>query len=214
MKFKHFATASVVSIGFLTTSALADVCDYRPSVFVGNGASSAIVAAAGSGAAMKTAGFYTLTHASSGLYMLGSTLAGASGAGTVGIIAGTGGVIGTIGAALLYPAVVVVGGLAAVGVGGLEAVCYFTDERMTDYSEVLDFMTHLALHHPEDRFQLVTGIPGREDDAIKLWNPKTEELDRYMVSDLYIVNGTLMYRKWGPNRNLGYIAFVPQQDTE
>lgn len=79
---------------------------------------------------------------------------------------------------------------------------------------MLALMTYFAAHHPEDRFRLVTGIPGRRDDAIRIWNPETEELDRYMVADLYIVNGSLMQRKWGFNRNLGYIAFVPDANPE
>jgi hypothetical protein len=170
--------------------------------------------AAGAGAVMKAAGFYTLVHAGSGLTMLGSTMAGASAAGTVGIIAGTAGAIGTVGAVLLAPVTIVVGGVTAVGVGGFEAACYFTDERITNYDEILAFMQHLAQHHPEDRFQLVTGIPGRRDDAIKIWNPLDGDLDTYLVADLYIVNGTLMHRQWGPNRSLGYIAYVHQQDIE
>lgn len=159
-------------------------------------------------AAMKAAGFYTLVHSGSGLYMLGSTLAGASGAGTIGIIAGTGGVLGTVGAVLMAPATLIAGGVALVGVGGLEAGCYFTDERVTDYGAVLTMMKHFAANHPEDRFALVHGMDGREDDAILIWNPETGELDRYLVADLYIVNGTLMHRKWGPNRNLGQITYV------
>ncbi len=143
--------------------------------------------------------------------MLGSTMAGTSAAGTVGIIAGTGGALGTIGAILLAPVTIVVGGATVVGVGGLEAACYFTDDRITDYDEVFAFMQHLAKHHPEDRFQLVTGIPGREDSAVKIWNPVTENLDKYMVSDLYVVNGTLMQRKWGLNENLGFIAYIPEK---
>lgn len=189
-----------------------------PSVLVGKSTSSAVAAAGGAavgaGAAMKAAGFYTIVNAGSGLTMLGSTMAGASAAGTAGIIAGTAGALGTIGAVLLAPVTIVVGGVTAVGIGGLEAACFFTDDRITDYGEILAFMRHLAQHHPEDRFQLVAGIPGREDDAIKIWNPQSEELDRYMISDLYIVNGTLMYRKWGPNRSLGYIAYVPEQELQ
>ena len=199
-------------------AAAAEVCDYRPSVLVGKSTSSAVAtaggAAAGTGAAMKAAGFYTIVHAGSGLTMLGSTMAGASAAGTAGIIAGTGGALGTIGAVLLAPVTLVVGGATAIGVGGFEAACYFTDDRITDYDEILAFMQHIAQHHPEDRFQLVTGIPGRDDDAIRIWDPESEELVRHMISDLYIVNGTLMLRKWGFNRNLGYIAYVPEQEPQ
>jgi hypothetical protein len=168
MQFRKQIFATLASVAMMSTSATADVCDYRPSVMVGKGATSAAVVAGASGAAAKAAGFYTLVHASSGLTMLGSTLAGASGAGTIGIIAGTGGVIGVIGAVLLAPVTIVVGGIAAVGVTGMEATCFFTDERITQYDEVLAFMQHLALHHPADRFQLVSGIPGRKDDAIRV----------------------------------------------
>jgi hypothetical protein len=218
MRAPDLAIAFSVALGFTAGPVAANVCDYRPSMIIGQGTSGAVAAAggtaAGAGAVMKAAGFYTLVHAGSGLTMLGSTMAGASAAGTVGIIAGTAGAIGTVGAVLLAPVTIVVGGVTAVGVGGFEAACYFTDERITNYDEILAFMQHLAQHHPEDRFQLVTGIPGRRDDAIKIWNPLDGDLDTYLVADLYIVNGTLMHRQWGPNRSLGYIAYVHQQDIE
>lgn len=202
----------------LATSAGAGICDYRPSALLGQGGAAAAAgvgaATAAAGGAMKAAGIYTLVNAGSGLTMLGSTAAGASAAGTVGIIAGTGGVIGSVGAFLLAPVTIVVAGVAAVGVGGMEAACYFTDERITDYDEVLSLMAHFAEHHREDRFRLVPGLPGRRDDAIGIWNAQTEGLDRYMVADLYIVNGTLMQRKWGFDRNLGHIAFVPEAAPE
>jgi hypothetical protein len=88
-----------------TATAHADTCDYRPSRILGDTVSNAVV---GGGIAASTAtgaasalGVYTLVNAGSGLTMLGSTLAGASGAGTIGIIAGTGGAIGTAGAIIL-----------------------------------------------------------------------------------------------------------------
>lgn len=216
MQFSRSALAACVLV-VCGSNVAAAVCDYRPSVNLGSAPSSAIVGAGGAaavgGAAMKAAGFYTLVHAGSGLTMLGSTLAGASGAGTIGIIAGTGGVLGTVGAVLMAPATLIAGGVALVGVGGLEAGCYFQDERVTDYNAVLNMMEHFAANHPEDRFALVRGIEGREDDAILIWNPGTGELDRYLIADLYIVNGTLMHRKWGPNRNLGQITYVdPEAD--
>ena len=69
-------------------------------------------------------------------------------------------------------------------------------------------MEHFAANHPEGRFVRVRGMDGRDNDAILIWNPETGELDRYLAADLDSVNGTLMHRKWGPNRNLGKIAFV------
>lgn len=118
--------------GWLVAStASAGVCDYRPSHLVGAAAASTVAGGAGATAAtgigMKAAGFYSLVHATSGLTMLGSTAAGASAAGTVGIIAGTGGLIGTIGAALMTPFVVVPAAVTAVGLGALEGGCYLVD---------------------------------------------------------------------------------------
>ncbi|MBK5927280.1 hypothetical protein [Rhodobaculum claviforme] len=214
MKKTSTFIGTLCAVALVSTAAMAGVCDYRPSAVLGQG-SAAVVAGAGAataagGGALKAAGVYTLVHAGSGLTMLGSTAAGASAAGTVGIIAGTGGVLGTVGAVLLAPATIVVAGVTAVGVGGLEAACFFTDERVTDYDAVFALMAHLAEHHPEDRFRLVTGISGRQDDAIRIWNPETEELDRYLVADLYLVNGTLMHREFGFNRNLGRVALVTE----
>lgn len=214
MKLKGYVFASGLAIS-CAAPAWSDVCDYRPSAYLGT---SAIAAAGGAavtgGGAMKAAGFYTLVHAGSQLTMLGSTLAGSSAAGTVGIIAGTGGALGTVGAFLMAPATLIIGGAAVVGAGGFEAACYFQDERITDYNAVLEVMKHFADNHPEDRFVLERGIEGREDDVILIWNPETAELDRYLVADLYIVNGTLMYRKWGPNRNLGKIVFLGDESAQ
>jgi len=194
------------SVFLLTTasSALAGICNFRPSAMVG-GAVASVTAGAGAlaasgGAAVRAAGYYTIVQAGSTLGALGSSAIASSAAGALGVIAGTAGAI------LSAPATIVLGGVA----GGLEAACYYTDERVTDYNAVLAFMDHLDQHHPEDRFRLVRGIPGRGDDAIRIWNPRTEGLDRYLVADLYIVNGTLMVRRrWGIDTNLGNIAFVP-----
>ena len=201
--------AAVVGLNGAAHPAAASVCDWRPSALLNQGGAAAVNvaggAAAATGEALKTAGIYTLVQSGTGLSLLGSAASGAAA-----LIGGTSGAIGTVGAVLLAPATLVVAGVAAMGAGGVEAVCFFTDERVTDYDQVLALMAHFAAHHPEDRFRLVTGIPGRKDDAIGLWNPRTETLDRHMVADLYIVNGTLMERRTGRNRNLGHIAFVPE----
>ena len=63
--------------------------------------------------------------------MLGSTAAGASAAGTTGIIAGTAGFFGTIGAALLSPFVIIPAAVAAVGIGAYEGLCYLTADSAT-----------------------------------------------------------------------------------
>ena len=109
----------------------AGVCDYRPSKMIGAAAASTVASSAGATAAtgigMKAAGLYSLVHATTGLTMLGSTAAGSSAAGTVGIIAGSGGLIGSMGATLMSPFVVVPAAVTAVGLGALEGGCYLVD---------------------------------------------------------------------------------------
>ena len=109
-------------------SAMAGVCDYRPSQLVGGAATGAVEVTAGAAAAtgigLKAAGLYTLTHATTGAAMLGSTAAGASAAGTTGIIAGSAGFLGTAGAVLMSPFVIIPAAITAVGVGVYEVGCY------------------------------------------------------------------------------------------
>jgi hypothetical protein len=70
------------------------------------------------GLGMNAAGLYVITNATTGAAMLGSTAAGATAAGTAGILAGTGGVVGTVGAVLLAPAFIACSaGVAAFVVG-------------------------------------------------------------------------------------------------
>src|SRR5487761_2333224 len=92
---------SLLSLCCLVQPAIAGVCDYRPSKIIGSvatgGVTSASGAAAAAGIGMKAAGLYTITHATTGAAMLGSSAAGVSAAGTTGIIAGTSGVLGTVG---------------------------------------------------------------------------------------------------------------------
>ena len=64
--------------------------------------------------------------------MLGSKLGGASAAGTIGIIKGTGGIIGYTASVLMSPVVIkggmVVAVVSTVGAISYEAVCYFTED--------------------------------------------------------------------------------------
>lgn len=125
-------------VGISATPASAAVCDYRPSQLIGEDGSAAAIGGgalvAGSGTAAKAAGFYVLTHATTGATMIGSTAIGGSAAGTVGIMAGTGGVAGSVAAVLMAPVTIVVAGVTAVGVASYEGACFFQDERITDYT--------------------------------------------------------------------------------
>lgn len=128
---KKAIVVSLLVSGLLVQSAVAGVCDHRPSKIIGGiatgtvGVGTATVAAGGIG--MKAAGLYAITHATTGAAMLGSTAAGASAAGTAGIIAGSAGVLGTVGAVLLSPFVLIPAAVTAVGVGAYEGGCYWSD---------------------------------------------------------------------------------------
>lgn len=209
---------SYITLGLLiATSAYADVCDYRPSKTVGAiGATSGLIAGGATAAASGTAkavGVYTLVHATSGLTMVGGTWAGASAAGTAGIIAGTGGIIGSSVAVILMPTVAIPAAIAAVGIAGYESACYFTDTRITDYDEIDIIVRDIALTAPSDlyRYEPATEhAPAR----IIVRDPDSKEVRHhtYLVENLYIVNGELMHRDWGPNTKIGVIAHITHQE--
>lgn len=60
---------------------------------------------------------------------VGSTAGGVSAAGTVRIMGGTAAAIGTVGAALMSPFVILPAALVAGGVGIYEGGCYITSKR-------------------------------------------------------------------------------------
>lgn len=194
-----------------STAASADVCDYRLSSLLGNGAATASVAlpavTSATGVTANALGFYTLTHSVTGATMLGSTLAGTSGAGTVGIVAGTGTGIGATGAALMNPVGIGIGVLTAVGIGGSETYCYFwEDEVINDYQEVLVVMRGLDANADPDFFWIdEPNDPELETAAIFILG-EDGVFDMFDVDNLYIHNGTLMHRDWGRNTALGDVG--------
>lgn len=185
----------------------AEVCDYTPSKLVGSTATAfGSVLAGGSaaaGAGMQAAGYYTLVHAGSGLTMLGSTAAGASAAGTVGIIGGTAGVAGTIGSILMAPVTIVVGAVTIVGVGAYEGACYFQIERVTDPYEVRKVIESIAT-----RDRSVTIVSTDDGDAMEL--SILDGTERYLLRNLYIADGQLKHRDYGPNTNLGPVLYTDE----
>ena len=127
---KSLATASFIwlmAIASLSVQA-ADVCDYTPSNLVGvTAAKSTGVGAAGTaatGIGMKAVRLYANKNPVTGAWMLGSTAVGASAAGTSGILAGTAGAMGTVGAVLMSTPVIIAGTVVAIGVGAYEGGCY------------------------------------------------------------------------------------------
>jgi len=209
MKFISTALALTTAIFISSAPVLADACDYRPSRLLGETGSKAAIGiggtVAGGGAIGTSVGLYTLVNAGSGLTMLGSTMAGASGAGTVGIIAGTGGAIGAAGAVILNPFVWVPAALVGIGGGGFEATCAFlVDERITEFDEVLTIMRSFNIHADKNYFLL-------NDKTIPPYIELRNEgltFDRFYIEDLYIVDGVLKSRDWGPNTTIGRVVFL------
>jgi hypothetical protein len=151
---------------------------------------------------------YTLVNAGSGLTMLGSTMVGASGAGTVGIIAGTGGAVGAAGAVILNPFVWIPAAIVGVGGGGFEATCaFFIDERITDYADVLAVMKNFELTADPKYFKLVEGAM---KPFIRLADSEGT-VSSYNVEDLYIVDGMLKNRDFGPNTKIGRVVLLSNE---
>lgn len=210
---KTLSLSAIVSLSFATGS-LASVCDYRLSQLASPAAATAAVSVGGAGAAvgptaMAVGGLYFFPHAASGTLMLGSTLAGASGAGTIGIIGGSGFAASVL-AVLTAPITLIIAGGTAVTVGGLEAGCYFVDERITDEEEVLTILRQIALTSNEDFFKLfdVSTAEAAETGSVSRVRVPDEdgEYRFYEVANLYIVNGELKHRNWFLNTSLGNIA--------
>lgn len=208
---------SLMIAGILSIASIAhaETCDYRPSRILGVTGSAVVIGGgltvSSTTGAATALGVYTLVNAGSGLTMLGSTMAGASGAGTIGIIAGTGGAIGAAGAIILNPLVWVPAAIVGVGGGGFEAACAFlVDERITDYDEVLAVLQSFATHADPEYFRLVTdAIPA----FISLSNGEGK-WTRYDIENLYIADGVLKHRDWARNTVIGRVLLLSDEDAE
>ena len=208
MSIKYLVSAGLF---FATASAAhSEICDFRLSQLIGGASTGAAIAATGgtaaSGLAFEAAGFYLIVHSTGGMTMIGSTLAGASGAGTIGIISGTGGGLGAVAAFLTAPVTIVVAGTASVGAGGMEAVCYFRDERITDYDDVLQILRGIAPNMEPSQFRLTEPESTQPRAFISILMEPGEPLVEFDVRNLYFVNGRLMHRDWGRNTIIGDLS--------
>lgn len=201
------------SFVLFASMAQAETCDYRPSKLLpGSVGSKVAIGTATTGGVLgggaTVAGFYTLVHSTTGLTMLGSTMAGSSAAGTAGIIAGTGGAVGATGAVLLNPLVWVPALLVGVGGGGYEAFCAFlVDERITEFEDVLKVMQDFEKGADPEYFLLKDDVI---DPFIRL-KGADDKWEQYSVEKLYIVEGVLLHRDFGPNTKIGRVVFVPNE---
>ena len=199
---------------FLVSSSSAAVCDYRLSQLTNPEAATTVLATGAAGttigpATMALGGLYFFPHATSASLMLGSTLAGASGAGTIGIIGGSGFAASVL-AVLTAPLTLIVAAGTTITVGGLEAGCFFADERITDEEQVHAILKVVAETANEDYFKLfdVSDEEAAETGTVsRVRIPDSDgKFQFYEVSRLYIVNGELKHRDKFFNTSLGNIA--------
>ncbi|WP_372993629.1 hypothetical protein [Sulfitobacter sp.] len=210
---KTLGLSAFVTVVYASTS-FAGVCDLRLSRLVGPKTSTTVMAAGGAGAslgpsAVALGGLYFFPHATSGTLMLGSTLAGASGAGTIGIIGGSGFAASAL-AVLTAPVTLLLAAGTTVTVGGLEAGCFFVDERITKEKEVLAILRQVNVTADDAVFKLfeVSDEDAAETGAVsrvRIPN-ENERYDFFELKNLYIVNGELFHRDWLLNTPLGNIA--------
>ena len=207
-------SALALALSLTGSTVLAGVCDYRLSQMVNPAAATTVVAVGGAGAtigpgAMALGSLYFFPHAASGTVMLGSTLAGASGAGTIGIIGGSGFAAGVL-AVLTAPVTVEIAAGTAITVGGVEAGCYFVDERITEEEKVHAILRQVSLTANEEYFKFfdVSDEEAAEvGTASRVRIPDEEgEYKFYEVQNLYIVNNELLHKDWFLNTSLGNIA--------
>lgn len=207
-----FIKLACVSV-FVGSATFADVCDYRPSNLIGSletgalGTAGAGVAVAGAGA--KAAGFYTLTGAT----MIGSTAGGASAAGTVGIMGGTAGAIGTIGAILMTPVTIAAGVVIGAGTAIYEGACYYTIERVEDPKIIMRILEDLDRQSEDEYFELQKN--GIGSGAIYVATKVDEygkvlKRTRFGIEKLYIEEGVLKHKDWGPNSQIGRVGYIDE----
>ncbi|AZQ67590.1 hypothetical protein EF888_10875 [Silicimonas algicola] len=193
-----FILALPALAGVTVSSAEARVCDYRPSELLRSGVSSARDAAGAF--ANRAAGAFTLTNAATGASMLGST------ASTLGEI---GGAVGSTAAGAVSASGAAV---AAVGLGAMEGLCYFRDERISDYGDVLQVMQAIADSADPAYFRVDDGTQ-RQKSAVVVIGDGSGGATEYPVRKLYIVNGVLIHRDWGLNTPLGDVGFMSPSDA-
>ena len=81
---------------------------------------------------------------------------------------------------------------------------FLVDERITEYEEVLAVLESFSAHADPEYFRIVTNaIPAfiSLSDGEGSWT-------RYDIEDLYIADGMLKNRDWGPNTKIGRVVLL------
>lgn len=199
--------AFILALSLTATAANADLCDYRLSQLVERRGSPAVEAARAAQAQDPGPVLYLMINPATG-----ETSLGATGAGTPddGFLTRTARLLGSAVAVVSRGSSLASAGGAVIG-AGLEAVCFFQDERITDYDEVLAILRAVDANMPPDLFALIEPGEARRDALIRLDRNDGYDRVEFPVRDLYIVNGQLRHRTRGLNDVVGDIAvFMPR----
>jgi hypothetical protein len=180
-------------------AAEARVCDWRLSQWLSGSGETGIGEDSAVGLAIQTAGVYLLSSAGQG------AMAAATAGGTAGVASAAAGTLGTVVGFVTAPATLTAGAVAAVGIGALEIGCHFADERITDQAQVLTLMIGIAEGANPEVFQL--HWPDNEPAFIRV-RTGPDEMTRFEVANLYLVNGVLKHRQRGPDRTIGSIYLL------
>ncbi len=188
----------------------ADVCDYRLSEIISERAPKLAAAAADATVMARfdptAPDFLTLVDANTGFTAVGAAVAGARAVKAMsGAAAGAEAVAGAGSAVLTSPVLGMAAGAAALGFAGVETVCRFKSERITDYYEVLAVLAAVAETADRDYFQLQLGPPRKKGAVVEIWDAKSGVRKQYRVADLILSRGELKLTRWGPNKNLGVL---------
>jgi hypothetical protein len=160
--------------------------------------------------------FFTLVDGG-GLTALGAVLKGSRAGKIAGGVKDLAEGLGMGGTIINSPAIGTASGLAALGMVGLEGVCQFQDERISDYYEVLAVLSVVAETADPRLFQLQLGAARKKAAVVEIWDPDDGVRRQYDVADLFFVNGELKLDRIGMNRSLGYLmqfqGGMPALDT-
>jgi hypothetical protein len=195
-----FALATLAAM-----TANAQICDYRPSQLLRSDFAGSVVTGARDAAsrlAANAGGIFTLNSAVTGVSLLGTGSGAAATLGQLGTAAGNAaaGVVASPGAALA-------GTAAVLGAGAYEGVCFFRDERITDYDEVLGIMHAVAAYADPAFFHVAERGTDRNSAVIVLGNGEGDTVE-FDVDRLRIVNGVLLHRDRGRDTELGNLGFL------
>ncbi|MGA0542071.1 hypothetical protein [Neotabrizicola sp. VNH66] len=190
-------------------AAQAALCDFRLSELIGARAPALASETADQsslkGLGGKSQDFFTLVD-QGGLTALGAVMGGKNGALAAGAAEEAAKVLGISGTVVTSQTIGIAAGVAALGAVGLEGVCRFQDERITDYYEVLAVLSAVAETADPRMFQLQLGTARKKAAVVEIWDAQTGIRQQYRVADLFFVNGELKLNRIGFNKSLGWLV--------